>query len=65
VTRRFPADTAALAGELGILEEAFKWRAVNMRRADLARVYDEPKKSLDSKPILAQAIQIPCCEEMF
>ena len=45
--RRFPADTAALAGVFGILEEALKWRAVQIRDADLARVDDEPTKSLD------------------
>ena len=44
---RFQGDTAALAGVFGILEEALKWRPVNMRGAELSRLDDEPAESLD------------------
>jgi hypothetical protein len=40
------------------LEEALKWRVVKMRAAGLARVDDEPMKSLELKPIMAEAVQI-------
>jgi hypothetical protein len=40
------------------LEEALKWQVGKMRAAGLALVDDEPMKSLELKPITAEAVQI-------
>ena len=42
----------------GILEKVLNWRVVNMTEVDLAWIDTEPGKSVDSEPILGQAIQI-------